>query len=127
MVSHGKQKWDRGRRQYILIKLQAVDTIRVAIEINGSGLTLPPPLGQFLGCSVRMFPVDVGLNHGNTKPGAWYDRFARSIGASLFAQIRLPPDVLGAYYVTPGLADETSSGQARSVEVGQHLDGKLGG
>lgn len=112
---------------YVLVELQAVDTIRVAIKVDGSGLSLLPPLGQLLGCPVRILPVDMGLYHRNTKSSAWCNRLTRSVGTCFFTQIRLPPDVLGAYDLTPILGHETSGGQARGVKMGKHLDGELSG
>lgn len=99
----------------------------MAIEVNGRGLALLPPLGQLLGCPVRILPVDMRLNHGDTLPSAWCDGLACSIGTRLLAQVRLPPDVLRTHDLAPLPGNETSSGQARGVQVGKDLDGKLGG
>ena len=78
----------------ILIKLQAVDTIRVPVQIHRPRLALLPALVQLRLDPVNVLPVVGRPDRRHAQASARLDRPARGVCRPLLPEERLAPDVL---------------------------------
>ncbi len=110
-----------------LVKLQAVDTIRVPVEIHRLGFALLPALVQLGLDAVDLLPVVLGLDTRHAQAGARPDGSAGGVGGRLLPQEGLAPDVLVLDDAVPARGHPAGGVESRGIKQGEDLDRQLHG
>lgn len=111
----------------ILIKLHAVDTILVSVEVDGLRLACLPPLVELVLGAVDVPPVAGRNVLRDSESRVRLDRSTGRVSCRHLSQARFAPDVLVRADPVPLAGYRARSTERQRVEQREHVDGKLGG